>query len=199
MNVSELVREFEEEVLPYLRRIVSETERFLYFIAWLNTKFEQMKLGRIVIVGGFAVEVLTGSTYRTYDIDIIVEGERARDIVERFLTEISKPRKERIFLLKFQALASKGIDIVGTLYDKFKRPIKVKIDNLHAYIEACEELILTYLSAWKFWESLEDRDKVYALIKVYWKRIDRDYVVRKSKEGSFYDLLVKVLRDLGYE
>ena len=199
MSVDELVRDFEERILPYLKRVVDETERFLYFIAWLNTIIEKMRLGRIIIVGGFAVEVLTGSTYRTYDIDIIVEGKKAKVFIEEFLMKISKPRKGRIFLPKFYALASKGIDIVGILYDKVKEPIKVKVEEVYVYIEACEELILTYLSGWKFWESLEDRDKVYALIKVYWNKIDREYVIKKSKEYNLYDLLIKVLRDLGYE
>lgn len=198
MDVDELVKLFEEKVLPYLKKMIDETERFLYFIAWLNTVLERRSLGRIIVVGGFAVEVLTGSTYRTYDIDIIVEGEKARDLIEKFLSRISEPRRSRIFLPKFYALASKGIDIVGTLYDKIKEPIKVRIGEVYAYIEACEELILTYLSGWKFWESLEDRDKVYALIKVYWGRIDKEYVIMMSKKYNVYDLLTKVLRDLGY-
>ena len=34
MDASELARRFEEEALPRIRRMVSETERFLYLIAW---------------------------------------------------------------------------------------------------------------------------------------------------------------------
>jgi len=198
VDASELARRFEEEALPRIRRMVSETERFLYLIAWLNTTLEREGLGRVVIVGGFAVEVLTGSTYRTFDVDIVVEGGGARELVEGFLAEISKPRRGRVFLPRLRALASKGIDIVGTSYDRPKPPIRVRVDGLRAYVEACEELILTYLSAWKFWESLEDRDKVYALVAVHWGRIDRSYVVERAREEGVHDLLVKVLRDLSY-
>jgi len=41
VDASELARRFEEEALPRIRRMVSETERFLYLIAWLNTALER--------------------------------------------------------------------------------------------------------------------------------------------------------------
>lgn len=194
-----LVKEFEEKILLKLESIPSETERYLYFMAWLNTKLEEYSLGRIIIVGGFAVEVLTGATYRTLDIDIIIEGSQAKNITEKFLTYISKPKTSRVFLPKLQAIASKGIDIVGILYSKAIQPIKLRINNLRVYVEACEELILTYLMNWKYWESLEDRDKVYALIKVYWNKVDRNYILRKAKEKEVLDKLKEVLEDLRYE
>jgi len=192
-----LVEEFEGEVVLRLASIPSETERYLYFMAWLNTKLEEHNLGRIIIVGGFAVEVLTGATYRTLDIDIIVEGVQARSITESFLTHISKPKTSRVFLPKLRAIANKGIDIVGTSYSKTMKPMKLRINNLTVYVEACEELILTYLTGWKYWESLEDRDKVYALIKVYWDKVNRGYVLEEAKEKEVLDKLKEVLEDLG--
>jgi len=32
--------EFEKEILPRLKEITEETKRYLYLIAWLNTKLE---------------------------------------------------------------------------------------------------------------------------------------------------------------
>ncbi len=37
-----------------------------------------MGIGRIVVTSGFAVEIYTGRVYRTMDIDVIVEGEKAK-------------------------------------------------------------------------------------------------------------------------
>jgi len=45
----------------------SETDRFLKFLAILNTLLEDKGLGRIIIVGGFAVELYSGRSYRTGD------------------------------------------------------------------------------------------------------------------------------------
>jgi len=197
--LKDLIEEFEKEVVLKLMDIHSETERYLYFMAWLNTRLEEHGLGRIIIVGGFAVEVLTGATYRTLDIDIVIEGVRAKGITENFLIHISKPRTSRVFLPKLRAIASKGIDIVGTSYSKVTKPIKLRINNLIVYVEACEELILTYLMGWKYWESLEDRDKVYALIKVYWDKVNRDYILNEAKKKKVFDKLKEILEDLGYE
>jgi hypothetical protein len=38
----------------------SETDRFLKFLAILNTLVEERHLGRIIIVGGFAAEIYSG-------------------------------------------------------------------------------------------------------------------------------------------
>lgn len=192
-----LLSEFNEKIAPRLKEIAQDTERFLYFIAWLNTRLESWSRGRIILVGGFAVEILTGATYRTLDVDIIVEG--SKDLVEEFLKRISEPRTSRVFVPKLRALANKGIDIVGSAYSKVKEPIRIEINEYYVYMEPCEELILTYLSAWKFWGSLEDRDKVYALVKVYWNRIDRSYILKEAAKRNTEDKLKEILSDLGVQ
>ena len=48
----------------------SETDRFLKFLAMLNTLLEEKGLGRVIIVGGFAAEIYSGRSYRTGDVDM---------------------------------------------------------------------------------------------------------------------------------
>ncbi len=193
--VARLLSEF-DEVIRRAKSIGSETHRFLYLISWMNVVLEHEGAGRIILVGGFAVEVLTGSTYRTLDIDIIVEGVVARHALEEFFKRTSEACG-RTYLLREILFSSKGIDIVGTSYSKRKRPIKLFVNEEYIYMEPPEELIITYLSAWKYWESLEDRDKVYALVSVLWEKIDKQYVIKRAKEEKVLDFLQTVLKDLG--
>ncbi|BBG27904.1 hypothetical protein IC007_2459 [Sulfuracidifex tepidarius] len=135
----------------------SETDRFLKFFAILNTLLEEKKLGRI-LVGGFAAEIYSGRGYRTGDVDIIIEG-GAGDLVKQVLKEISD-RGLRIYLPKIREISEKGIDIVGDVYTKRKPPIRMQVDSsYYVYILPPEEVIITYLEAWKFWNSTEDRIK----------------------------------------
>ncbi len=90
--------------------------RFLGLFAWLNWFLEEKGYGKIIIVGGFAVEVYTGSTYRTLDVDLIVEGRLARRILEEFIGRISSEKASRVYITTLPILASKAIDIVGSDY-----------------------------------------------------------------------------------
>jgi len=94
----------------------SETDRFLKFLAILNTLLERKRLGRVIIVGGFAAEIYSGRSYRTGDVDIIVEGGSA-DIVREVLREFSDFGL-RIYLPKIREISEKGIDIVGENYNR---------------------------------------------------------------------------------
>ncbi|WP_460024312.1 hypothetical protein [Infirmifilum sp. SLHALR2] len=46
----------------------------LEVLAAVNTFLAERGLGRLVIVGGFAVEIYSGGAYRTGDVDVVVEG-----------------------------------------------------------------------------------------------------------------------------
>jgi hypothetical protein len=171
--VSELMKEFEGSVLPKLNTIVEDTKRYLYFIAWLNTFIEGRGLGRVVITGGFAVEVYTGRVYRTMDVDVVVEG--CSDVVEEFIRRFSE-KIGRGYLPTYEVLSLKSIDIVSTVYTRRKEPTKLYVDDLYVYIDPVEDLITTYLSGWKYRGSTEDRDKVVWLLITWRDRLDWDYL-----------------------
>ncbi len=73
MSVDSVLQEFREWPVEKLESIPSNTERFLLFVAWLNTVLEQHGC-RTVVTGGFAVEIYTGAAYRTLDIDLSRRG-----------------------------------------------------------------------------------------------------------------------------
>lgn len=188
--VSELMKEFEGSVLPKLNTIVEDTKRYLYFIAWLNTFIEGRGLGRVVITGGFAVEVYTGRVYRTMDVDVVVEG--CSDVVEEFIRRFSE-KIGRGYLPTYEVLSLKSIDIVSTVYTRRKEPTKLYVDNLYVYIEPVEDLITTYLSGWKYRGSTEDRDKVVWLLITWRDRLDWDYLNSICVEKGVMDKLKELI------
>jgi len=188
--VSELMKEFEGSVLPKLNTIVEDTKRYLYFIAWLNTFIEGRGLGRVVITGGFAVEVYTGRVYRTMDVDVVVEG--CGDVVEGFIRRFSE-KIGRGYLPTYEVLSLKSIDIVSTVYTRRKEPTKLYVDDLYTYIDPVEDLITTYLSGWKYWGSTEDRDKVVWLLITWRDRLDWDYLNSICVEKGVMDKLKELM------
>lgn len=156
-----------------------ETERFLMLLSWLNDELEKRDLGRIIIVGGFAAEIYSARAYRTGDVDIIVEGRS--DFVKEFLRSVSDVGL-RIYLLKFPQFTEKGIDIVAEKYEKPKKPIELKVDRRRVYIVPPEEVIVSCLAAWKFWDSLEDRDKAYLVYSAQREHVDMEYMRRRAAE-----------------
>lgn len=188
--VSELMKEFEGSVLPKLNTIVEDTKRYLYFIAWLNTFIEGRGLGRVVITGGFAVEVYTGRVYRTMDVNVVVEG--CSDVVEGFIRRFSE-KIGRGYLPTYEVLSLKSIDIVSTIYTRRKEPTKLYVDNLYVYIDPVEDLITTYLSGWKYRGSTEDRDKVVWLLITWRDRLDWDYLNNVCVEKGVMDKLKELM------
>jgi hypothetical protein len=141
--VKEMLKVFDEAVLPKLVAIPEDTKRYLYFIAWLNTFIEMRGLGRIIVTGGFAVEIYTARIYRTMDVDIIAE--HCEGVVEEFLKSFSE-RIGRGYLPTYEVLSLKSIDIVSTTYTRRKQPTKMFINNIYIHLDPVEDLIATYLA-----------------------------------------------------
>ena len=183
-----LYRELVETLLPRLRGVRDETRRFLLLLAWLNTRLEELGLGRVVVTGGFAVEVYTGRVYRTMDVDVIVEGRGALRVTEKLLSMVSE-LIGRGYLPREEALCLKSIDIVSTLYDRGAAPVKILVDGYYVYMEPPEELVVRYLAGWKFWGSREDRDKALWVYTVWRDRLDHEYLWQRAREEGVEDRL----------
>ncbi len=168
-----------------------ETTRFLKLSALINTFLESQNLGRIVITGGFAVEVYTGRTYRTMDVDIIAEG-LSEGILRRVLENIGR-KIGRGYLIDYGDFMLKSIDIVATIYTRRKKPIKLIVDGDYIYLDTPEDLIVVYLAGWKFWNATEDRDKALALVKVFQNRLDEEYLNNRAVEEDVMDKLRKLM------
>ncbi len=189
--VDELLNEFYNKVLPAIRLEFDEVRRYLRFFSWLNTYLERRGIGRIIVTGGFAVEVYTGRVYRTMDIDIIVEGMETIRIVEEFVGRIAE-RIGRGYLPYIEAISTRSIDIVSTVYNREMKPVKLVVNDEHIYLEPPEELLIRYLAAWKFWGSTEDRDKAIWLYYIWRDRMDLNYIARRTRDENTYDKFVEL-------
>jgi hypothetical protein len=169
----------------------SETERFLILLSWLNEELMKRGLGRVIIVGGFAAEIYSARAYRTGDVDIIVEGDV--NFVREFLKAVSDVGL-RIYLLKFPQFTEKGIDIVADRYEKQKKAVELKIRGRTLYIIPPEEVVVSSLAAWKFWNSLEDRDKAYLVYAAQKEHIDSEYMKKRAAEEGVEKELEEMIR-----
>ncbi len=188
--VEELTREFSSKVLNELRRIPSETNRFLYFLAWLNTRLEDWGLGRIVIVRGFSVEFYTRASIRTIDVDVVVLGSpEATAVVREFLDAIGSIHEGRVYILApLRQLLSKAIDIVDDDLAK-RRLVKVKINGYVVYMQSPEDTLVYTLNAWKWWHSSEDELRARVLVEVLRDRLNQEYLCGRAEEEGVLDKL----------
>ena len=184
--VAEMLSVFEKNILPRLLSISEETKRYLVFTAWLNTLLEEKRLGRVIITGGFAVEVYTGRVYRTMDVDVIVEG--SSRVVELFLEKFSE-KIGRGYLPTYEILSLKSIDIVSAVYARRREPVKLLAEEFYVYLDPVEDLVAVYLDGWKYWGSTEDRDKAIWLLYTWRDKIDWKYLEEICRERNVIDKL----------
>lgn len=154
----------------------------------MNGFLEENKLGRIIITGGFAVEVYTGRIYRTMDVDAIIDGEQALKLVELFMRGFSE-RLGRGYLPRYDVLQLKSIDIVSAVCERINPPTKLLVNGLHVYLDPVEDLIVGYLVGWKQGNATGDRDKAYWLYAVWRDRMNHDYLSNRAKEEDVEDHL----------
>jgi len=180
------------DVFVRIRREGNETKRYLYFLAWLNSKLEEKGFGRIIVTGGFAVEVYTGRVYRTMDIDLIIEDPQGAIIIEEILKRLGE-RIARGYILRETSLMLKSIDIVSCTYGRALEPVKLEVNNSWLYLDPPEELITIYLAGWKFWESTEDRDKALWLLAAVKEILNTDILKKLAKQRNVEDRLQELL------
>jgi hypothetical protein len=177
-----------QEIRQRILGIKDETRRFILFLGFLNTWFIRNGLGFIVVTGGFAVELLTGRAYRTADVDVITSDPMVSDILEGFLKRIGE-KIARGYLPLYEELAAKSIDIVAASYTRRKSPVELIVDDYILYIDPPEELIVSYLVAWKYWESTIDRDKALWIYMVLHDKLDHEYLKNRAGDENVLDKL----------
>ena len=149
-------------------RLARVEDRFALVLAVLNRGLEEEGLGRIIVVGGFALELLVGGAMRTLDIDIVVEGYEAAHVVEEVLRRLGRGAEAsaRGPILPLGD-AEKAIDLVATTYRAEFPPIRVTVPGAGwFYIEAPEQLTIHYLREWLYRGSKEAKHRVILLVGV---------------------------------
>jgi len=72
--------------------------------------------------------------------------------------------------------------------------LKIIVYDKTIYIDLPEDLIVTYLSAWKYRDSTLDRDKVLWLLIVLRDELDFEYLEKRAKEENVLDKFKELLK-----
>jgi len=182
-----MVTNLEKELAENIRKVLAKKDfTVLELLAEINTFLEERKLGRLIIVGGYAVEIYSGSAYRTGDIDLVVEG--GVEVLRNALGIIEKWNGRVWFTqgLKY------ALDIVSTLYSKPKKPIKIRVNDKSVYIEPPEETIISCLNACVYWQSDIDCEKVAMVLAAQWNRLDWKYLEKRAREEGVLEKFYKI-------
>jgi len=172
--------------------------RFALLLAEANRFLEERGLGRIIVTGGYAVELLTGGVVRTLDVDVIVEGFEAARVLEAALKRLEEilglERAARGPILPL-AGAEKAFDVVSIGYRPRFQPLRVEVPG-HGwfYLEAPEELVLRYLREALYWGTREARLRALLLLATLLERLDLPGL-REAARGED-ERLAKLLDEL---
>ncbi|WP_333639217.1 hypothetical protein [Pyrobaculum aerophilum] len=135
----------------------------LSLLAELNREVESRQLGRVVIVGGFAVELYSGGAYRTGDFVLdTYKPEEARRVFE----EIAESRGWRRVSRTYEGPSALFLDLVG--YEYIGR---VKICGGTAYVQSPEDAIVSSLNACVYRNSPGDCERAVAALAAQHERI----------------------------
>ncbi|ABP95072.1 MULTISPECIES: hypothetical protein [Metallosphaera] len=122
--------------------------------------------------------------------DIIVEGNV--EVVRRVLSRISDLGL-KIMLPRIREISERGIDIVSNVYDRRKEPLKLVVDGSYwVYISPPEEVIISYLEAWKLQRSEEDKMKAVLVYCAQRNSLDQGYLRDESSRRNVNDYLRKL-------
>lgn len=174
-------------VLDRIGELERPEDRFAALLATVNRVLEEAGAGRVVVVGGFALELLTGGAMRTLDVDFIVEGFEAFNALEEALRLLSTGggvRSARGPVLSLRGV-EKALDLLGSRYKPEFPPLRVDVPGFGwFYLEAPEQLLLRYLREWSYWGTREARARVLLLLGVLGDRMDLEKVERiAGREG----------------
>lgn len=194
--VDEYLNIFKKDVLNIILKEEIDTRKFMVFIGSLNKFFEDKNIGRIIVVGGFAVEIYTGRGYRTADIDIITEGYGSDTLTDKILRKLGYDKEGRTYIIETGELLSKAVDIVGILYDKPKQPIKWMLDkkDYYFYIIPPEEAIVSSLASAKFWNIGIDYERAAMIYVAQKDNMDIEYLLRRADKENVRDFLDKIVK-----
>ncbi len=185
-----------KEASARARRLPRLEDRFAALVAAINRVLEEEGAGRVIVVGGFALELLVGGAIRTLDVDLVVQGYEAFKALEealRLLGEEASATSARGPVLSLGG-AEKSLDLVASSYKPRFPPIRVVVPGFGwFYVEAPEELLLRYLREWVYWGTAEARARVLLVLGALGDKMNLDKVLEAARREN--EALEKRLRE----
>jgi hypothetical protein len=161
----------------------------LALLVKLNEELERRGLGRVVIVGGFAVELYSGGVYRTGDIDFVIHTTRPEEAYRIFI-ELAAAAGWRKVSRVYEGPGALYLDLVGYLYTG--RVKKFYVCGSKVYVQSPEDAVVSSLNACVYWDSPADCERAASILAAQWSYIDWTYL----RELAERDGVVKKLEEL---
>lgn len=176
---------------PEYKQLTEEKDQFqrkLLFLGFFSEKLKEKGVNA-VIVGGEAIDIWTGGTFASADIDLLVQSKK---ITEKLLNKFGFEKQENtLWLNKDLAIV---IHVIESLYSGDSgRLKKMKIRKYEIQIASPEYLIKDRLCSFKFWKDnpQSDMEKTVALLRIFSDSIDNSYLDILAKENHIEDVLAE--------
>ncbi|MGI0045791.1 MAG: hypothetical protein ACREBB_01195 [Nitrosotalea sp.] len=176
---------------PEYKELKEETDLFkrrIFFLGFFTTKLKENGVDAM-LVGGEAIDIYTGGTFATSDIDLLVDD---KAMTEKLLNKFEFEKKENT--LWFNMDLNIIIHIIPMPYSgNFNKLRKFKVRDYELRVAAPEDLIQNRLYSAKFWKSNIQRDmeESIALLRIFSDSIDDSYLDKLAKEHDIMDYLAK--------
>ncbi|MHB0978978.1 MAG: helix-turn-helix domain-containing protein [Thermoleophilia bacterium] len=176
------------ELQDVLGRIEDRLERRLAFVALLAAANTARGWLPPIVVGGHAVEFYTAGGYATVDIDLV----SAHEPLEQVLPEWGFVARGRHWLHEGLGLV---VEAPASHLDpgQRERVTRVEIVGEIAYILGVEDVIVDRLAACVHRRSEEDCRWAAVLVGLFADRMDRDYLIERSRFAEVDERLMTLL------
>lgn len=164
-------------------------KRRMSFLAFFTKNLQEVGADAI-LVGGEAIELYTGGTFATADIDLVVSN---KPLAEKLLNRLGFENEIKNFW--FNRDLNIIIQIAGESYSGDTTKLrKFKVKEYELRVAAPEDLIVNRLYSAKFWKSKPqtDLEQATALLKIFSDSIDNNYLDEQAKRDDVVDVLAAV-------
>ncbi len=162
----------------------------LGFLAELNEEVWRRGLGRVVIVGGFAVELYSGVTYRRGDIDFVIDTPRVREARHVF-EELVATRGWRKVSRVYEEPGALYLDLVGYTYTGRVKGLRTCGGSV--YVQSPEDAIVSSPNSCVYGEPPAVCERAAAVLTAQRERLNRDYPLEFAR-GNGVDKKLEEMR-----
>jgi len=150
--------------------------------AWVQGLFQDEDQVPI-LVGGAAVEILTGGAYTTGDFDFV------GFVPASVRCELEANGFEKTGRHWINEGAEIFLEFPGDALDAGERVVRRRAFGYEIAIVSIEDLLVDRLGAWAYWKSGVDGANAFVLLRTCRDEIDHDRLARRANETGFQEAL----------
>lgn len=181
---------------PEYRSLKEEKDMFrrrMLFLGFFMKKLSALGADAI-LVGGEAIELYTGGTFATADIDLVVTNSA---LAEKLLNQLGFGMEVKNYW--FNKDLNIVVQIAGDSYNGDDAKIrKFRVREYEIKVAPPEDLIVNRLYSMKFWKSKVETDYEQArvLLSIFANSLDYDYLAELARKNDVADVLADIQSSL---